>query len=93
MLSKINRAAIEKLVAVLFILAWLSQIPYLFPHPFQRHEGIAKLSEEVVEIRDVLKEMAGIQDKRRPTSKLSGAKQVELQDQGAECYTPRRCET
>jgi hypothetical protein len=63
MQSKINRAAIEKLVAVLFTLAWLSQIPYLFPHPFQRHEGIAKFSEELVEIDDVFKESAGIQNK------------------------------
>jgi len=61
--SKLNRNAIERLVAVLFTLTWISQIPYFFPHPFQRHEGIANLSKEVVELQDVFKEMAGIQDK------------------------------
>jgi hypothetical protein len=51
------------LLGAIFILLWLSNIPYLFPLPFQPHQGIKEWSKDLTEMPDFLKEEAGISGK------------------------------
>jgi hypothetical protein len=48
------------LLGAIFILLWLSNIPYLFPLPFQPHHGIKEWSKELAEMPDFIKEEGGI---------------------------------
>jgi hypothetical protein len=48
------------LLGIIFILLWLSNIPYLFPLPFQPHQGIREFSKELADMPGFLKEEAGI---------------------------------
>ena len=52
-----------KLLGIIFISLWVSNIPYLFPLPFQPHQGIKDFSKEVADIPDFIKEEAGIGSK------------------------------
>ena len=42
---------------------WFSQLPYLYPHPFQGHEGIRKLAEYSTQHPDWLKQLSGINNR------------------------------
>jgi len=50
-------------LGIMFILLWLSNIPYLFPLPFQPHQGIREFSKELADMPGFLKEEAGISGK------------------------------
>ena len=45
-----------KIVGIVFIIMWFSQIPYLLPHPFQEHKGIRDLATDVVQGPNWIKE-------------------------------------
>jgi hypothetical protein len=45
---------------IIFILLWLSNVPYLFPLPFQPHQGVKDLSREVADAPEFIKEQAGV---------------------------------
>lgn len=48
------------LLGIVFILLWISQIPYLFPLPFKPHQGTKDFSKELAEAPEFIKEGAGI---------------------------------
>lgn len=54
-----NRKLITFL-GIIFILLWLSNVPYLFSLPFQPHQRIKDLSKEVADAPEFIKEQAGI---------------------------------
>ena len=58
-----NRDSIIKFVGVIYSLLWLSQVPYLFPHPFQESEGIRDLATEAAQSPDWIKQKSSIKDK------------------------------
>jgi len=45
-----------KAVGFIFVLMWITQVAYLFPHPFQEHEGIKNLAMEATQFPDVVKQ-------------------------------------
>jgi hypothetical protein len=50
-------------LGIIFILLWLSNIPYLFPLPFQPHQGVKDLAKEVADAPEFIKEEGGIAGK------------------------------
>ncbi len=58
-----NRNSIIKFVGVIYALTWLSQIPYLFPPPFQQNESIQDLAMEATQSPDWIKQQSSIKDK------------------------------
>ena len=46
---KMSKDRLILILAVLFTLTWAFKIPYLFPHPFQPHEGVKDLIQEVMQ--------------------------------------------
>jgi hypothetical protein len=55
-----NNDKLITLLGIIFISLWLSNVPYLFPVPFQPHQGIKDLSKEVADAPEFIKEQAGV---------------------------------
>lgn len=52
-----------KIFGIIYTLMWISQVPYLFPHPFQEHEGIRNLAKDAAQFPDWLKQESVVKDK------------------------------
>ena len=51
-----------QLVGIILTIMWVSQVRFLFPHPFQKHEGIRKLATEAMQLPDWIKQQSPIKD-------------------------------
>ena len=58
-----NKNSVIKFIGALYTFIWLSQVPYLFPHPFQESEGIRDLAREATQLPDWIKQQSSIKDK------------------------------
>ncbi len=55
-----NKESVTKLVGIILAIMWVSQVLFLFPHPFQKHEGIRKLATDVMQVPDWIKQQSPI---------------------------------
>ncbi len=46
-------------IGIITLLLWISYLPYLYPTPFQPHEGLKRFAKEAAEIPEWLKEEGG----------------------------------
>ena len=58
-----NKISMTKIVGIILIIIWISQVPYLFPHPFQEHKGAKKLVAEFMQVPDWIKQESSIKAK------------------------------
>ena len=58
-----NQKSMIKIVGIILTIMWVSQVPYLFPHPFQERKGIRKLALEVMQAPDWIKQKSAVKDK------------------------------
>jgi hypothetical protein len=58
-----NNKSMIKIVGIILTIMWVSQIPYLFPHPFQEHEGIKKLAIDSTKLPGWIKQQSQIEGK------------------------------
>lgn len=61
-MNTMNRNAIIKTVGVIYTAIWLSQVPYLFPHPFQQHDGVRKLAEQSTQLPEWIRQKSDIHE-------------------------------
>jgi hypothetical protein len=47
-------------VGIITLLLWISYLPYLYPTPFQSHEGFQRFAKDAAELPEWLKEEGGI---------------------------------
>ena len=66
------------LLGIVFLLLWLSNIPYFFSHPFQPHQGIKDLSGELANAPEFIKEDAGIGGQKQIDIERILTKQIRL---------------
>lgn len=52
-----------KTVGIILIIMWVSQIPYLFPHPFQENKGIRDLATQFFQAPDWIKRESSVKAK------------------------------
>ena len=63
MKAEMNKESMTKLVGIILAIMWVSQVLCLFPHPFQKHEGIRKLATDAMQVPDWTKQESPIKDK------------------------------
>lgn len=52
-----------KIVGIIFAIAFASQVPYLFPHPFQENEGIRDLATKLTQAPNWIRQESQVKDK------------------------------
>lgn len=71
-----NKISMTKIVGTILTIMWISQVPYLFPHPFQENKGIRDLATEFMQSPDWIKQASSI--KAKTADELEKSMLIEL---------------